>query len=126
MKKSNYVIAVLFVMMCFFGCAQEAKVKTGVYVLENSGMTADPSLVLDTEDNSFSFSYSMLSSYWPSGFYKIENQMLIAETYDGENTYQFKIMNDNTLVFVEEGSSFIPSIGEKQAIQEGSIFSYKK
>ncbi len=126
MKNRIFLIAVLFIMMSFFGCTQEAKVKTGVYVFENSGMTADPSLALNTENNSFSFSYSMLSSYWPSGFYEIENQILIAETYDGENTYRFKIKNENTLVFVEEGSSSIPSIGEKQAIQDGTVFSYKQ
>ncbi len=122
MKKIiSLFFAVLFGVCCF-GCASEIELKSGIYVFENSGMMMDPTLEIDTEKQFFSFSYSMLSSCLPTGTYTIENNVLTAETHDGENTYRFQIVDENTLKYIVDGSSDIPSIGEKQTISEGSEF----
>ena len=107
-----------------FGCKAEMELKSGSYVLEHSGMIADPVLEIDAENKRFSFSFSMLSSYWPSGSYMVDKDVLTAQTDDGMNIYRFRIINQNTLAFLQESSSEVPSIGEKQATADEAKFTY--
>jgi len=63
-----------------------------------------PSLTINTSDKTFSFAYDSLSSYLSVGTYEISDSILTASTDDGERTYIFSIVDDNTLKFVAKGS----------------------
>lgn len=64
-----------------------------------------PSLCLNEEERTFSFGYDLLSSYLPYGTYEIEDGILTARTGDGKYQYLFRVMEDGSLAFIEEGSS---------------------
>ena len=63
-----------------------------------------PSLTINTSDKTFSFTYDPFSSYLSVGTYEITDSTLAASTDDGERTYIFNIVNDNTLKFIAKGS----------------------
>ncbi len=64
-------------------------------------------LNIDGRGKSFSFTYSVFSSYWPVGNYEVENDLLTLRTGDGRCTYVFKIEKDK-LIFDASRSSQIP------------------
>ena len=65
-------------------------------------------LYLDPENKTFSFSLSLLSSYWPHGRYTETDGYIVCKTDDEtENTYTFRREND-TLVFESGRSSQVP------------------
>lgn len=70
------------------------------------GTVISPSLSLNKLNQTFSFSYDFLSSYLAYGKYEIKDNVLIATTDDNQHTYQFKIKDDKTLLFQQEGSSY--------------------
>lgn len=83
-----------------------------------------PTLNLDPENSYFSFSYDLLSSYWPTGPYVIEDNVLTATTYDGRYQYVFSIIDDSTLQFCQEESSSVKLIDERLgvSITDGATF----
>ena len=65
-------------------------------------------LCLDPDNKTFSFSLSLLSSYWPHGRYTETDGYIVCKTDDEtENTYTFRREND-TLVFESGRSSQVP------------------
>lgn len=76
-----------------------------------------PTLTLDEKNKIFTFPYDLLSSYLPYGTYEIENDLLTATTEDGEYTYLFKIKDENTLEFIEDGSSEIKFIDNNTDVE---------
>lgn len=62
-----------------------------------------PGIRLD--GSTFSLGENPLSSYYSCGTYKIEGNRLIAETSDSEYWYEFDIVDEHTLRFVEAGAS---------------------
>ena len=65
-------------------------------------------LCLDPDNKTFSFSLSLLSSYWPHGRYTETDGYIVCKTDDEtENTYTFRREND-TLVFETGRSSQVP------------------
>lgn len=66
-----------------------------------------PSITLDEVSKRFQFTYSVLSSYIPTGYYEIKDEELILTTSDCEYEYVFDI-TDEGYVFNEEKSSKIP------------------
>ena len=66
------------------------------YVLEDAEVIGMAWLVL-SEENQFVFNRNMFTSYWPSGSYTIENNVLILIANENE-VYTFKIEGD-TLIF---------------------------
>lgn len=104
--------------------------KTGTYCMEYSGGMEDvyiPSLTLN-EDNSFSFAYDLSSSYLFKGHYKIENNMLSANTEDGSKLYLFRQVDEETLSFKAEGSSDVSLNDERLGvpIMDGALFKIEK
>ncbi len=72
------------------------------YVGENAEFGA-PSLVLyDTGE--FSFTFSLISSYWGYGHYTVEDDVLLLRTDDGNFHYQFR-MEEGRLIFQADRSS---------------------
>lgn len=76
------------------------------------------------KNNSFTFSYDLASSYMPYGTYEINGDVLTASTSDGLYQYQFKVKEDGTLIFLEEGSSEVKLFDDNLgiAVLDGSEF----
>lgn len=83
---------------------------------DNSDQVA-PYLSLDEKNKTFSFVFDFLSSYLPYGTYEINGYILTATTDDKKYTYLFKIKNDNTLEFIEDGSSKIKLIDSSTGVK---------
>lgn len=87
-----------------------------------------PSLRLG-DDGTFTFSYSVISSYLPYGTYERKDNILTASTDDGKYHYQFTCVgdvNDSLLFFDAAHSSDVTDIDTKlnadAPIRDGSIF----
>ena len=127
MKKS-----ILLLLCCIFflvACSKEDTPSvSGTYVMEveqeDKEKIVFPSFSIDTEKKEFTFSYDMLSSYFSMGTYEIKENLLTATTSDNQYQYVFKIIDDNTLSFVEASSSEIKVIDTNFFVvpQDGAIF----
>ena len=86
-----------------------------------------PGLALNEKEHTFSFSYDLLSSYLSVGTYVVEKGILTAITDDGLYYYQFKVLDEDTLEFMQEGSSEVRLINEEMgiAVQDGAEFKRK-
>ncbi len=60
-----------------------------VYTYLGSEDVLPPTLTLNSNDHTFSFMFSAVSSYWPRGSYIIEGDKLTAKTDDGLYTFVF-------------------------------------
>lgn len=69
------------------------------------------------ENNEFEFFYNSLSSYLSYGSYYIDNNELIAKTYDGKYRYVFEIQDNKTLRFLEDKSSSVLPIKQDFIIE---------
>jgi hypothetical protein len=77
------------------------------YFYDDSPEIMPPSIFLADEDNYFSFSFSLLSSYLAYGEYELTDKTLTLKTYDGKNVYVFYVVEDG-FSFCAEKSSAIP------------------
>ena len=84
-------------------------------------------LYLDPDNNTFSFSLSLLSSYWPHGKYTEKSGHIICKAADNTgNTYTY-LREKDSLVFVADRSSEIPqwSSSDRKTIggvSDGTVF----
>ncbi|MDD3369870.1 MAG: hypothetical protein PHP50_13490 [Lachnospiraceae bacterium] len=81
-----------------------------------------PSISFDTKEKTFVFSYDFLSSYSNYGTYLIQDDEVIATTSDGKYTYTFKIVDDDTISFVEEKSDSTTTVEGIRAVPDEAIF----
>lgn len=83
-----------------------------------------PLLEIDKSDQTFSITNDVLSSTIIGGTYRIKGNILITETHDKQDTYQFEIIDGNTLKFIQDHSSAFKLIDERIGILivDGSIF----
>lgn len=94
---------------------------------DNSDQVA-PYLSLDEKNKTFSFIFDFLSSYLTYGTYEINGDILTTTTTDDKKyTYLFKIKNDNTLEFIEDGSSKIELTDSRTGVEiyDGAQFKAK-
>ena len=119
----------LLFLLCFLvlaGCSPRAVVpRSGVYRMSAPPKTiVVPSLLLDAEASSFSFGFDALSSYLSIGSYAQDGSMLRCVTNDGLYTYLFRVVNETTLAFVEEGSAAVRLTDERLGapVVDGSVF----
>lgn len=113
----------LLVMLCmsFCGCSVKnpESLIDGKYKLETAtGITA-PYVLL--RGNQFIFQYSLLSSYFNQGTYKIEDNTLILTTEDKAYTYKFQIVDGDLCFRLKLSSKLIRFKGEP-AIKDGARF----
>ncbi|MCI8512329.1 MAG: hypothetical protein HFE83_10110 [Lachnospiraceae bacterium] len=75
------------------------------------------------EDQSFTFSFDVLSSYYAVGTYEMTDEKLILKTNDKERTYVFHI-TDEGITFIESESYDVRLTDEDfgVAIRDGSLF----
>lgn len=82
---------------------------------------------LNTETKRFSFSYSLFSSYLPSGTYEEYDEYIIMKTDDAKNTYTFKKDGDKLILDAFQ-SSPLPSYKystdgkEEPCLSNGAVF----
>ena len=123
MKKLFSIMFLLLVLAwVLVGCSGSPKtahqyIPVGTYIMRESKETSKP-IVLLKDGNRFTFTYSLLSSYYAVGSYEIDDGNLILKTDDGEYKYEFKI-KDNTLIFNAKESSEISSYAN---VPDGAVF----
>lgn len=125
--KKKYLIIVFIIILLIAGVfiitkpSQPARFTPGTYEMEDSNNAiTPPSMTFDLENHAFLFSYDILSSYLPIGKWKFENGKIIAATDDGRFIYTFKVLDGNTISFVQKGSPQMVYIDE-DAAQNPSI-----
>ena len=89
----------------------------GYYVFRDSEEMMKPTVTL-FDDGSFSFTFSMISSYFGVGEYQIKNDRLTLRTDDGKFVYVFDMV-DNKLIFDGDASSDMVWFSD---IRDGSVF----
>ena len=123
MRKMIFVGLLLLVLAWVLaGCSSTLKmavqnIHAGTYIMQESEEPSKPTVSLE-DGNRFTFTYSLLSSYYAIGSYEIDDGNLILKTDDGEYKYMFKI-KDNTLIFNAKESSEIPSYAN---VPDGAAF----
>jgi len=123
MKKLLFLMVLLLVLAwVLVGCSGSPKtvhqyIPSGNYIMQESEEPSKPTVSLE-DGNRFTFTYSLLSSYYAVGSYEIDDGNLILKTDDGEYKYVFKI-KDNTLIFNAKESSEIPSYAN---VPDGAVF----
>jgi hypothetical protein len=123
MRKIIFVGLLLLVLAWVLaGCSSTLKmavqnIPVGNYIMQEAEEPAKP-IVLLKDGYRFTFTYSLLSSYYAIGSYEIDDGNLILTTDDGENKYVFKI-KDKTLIFNAKESSEIPSYAN---VPDGAAF----
>ena len=123
MRKIVFAKFLLLVLaLVIVGCSNTPEtadqyIPSGNYILQESEEPSKPTVSLK-DGNRFTFTYSLLSSYYAIGSYEIDDGNLILKTDDGEYKYMFKI-KDNTLIFNAKESSEIPSYAN---VPDGAAF----
>ena len=123
MRKIVFAKFLLLVLaLVIVGCSNTPEtadqyIPSGNYIMQESEEPSKPTVSLK-DGNRFTFTYSLLSSYYAVGSYEIDDGNLILKTDDGEYKYVFKI-KDNTLIFNAKESSEIPSYAN---VPDGAAF----
>ena len=127
-KREVVILIVIACILLLSACNNkiEPELPIGNYVMEESDEFIRPTVSLK-ENKEFTFTYSLLSSYFANGIYEEDGNKLILKTDDGKYKYVFQI-KDNTLIFNEKESSEISSYAESAGapftknVLDGSIF----
>lgn len=138
MRKMLYAVLLIVLSGLFLGsCSNFQKTDIELEFADNSNgvqiyimdiETQDnvlvPRIELDKNTGTFSITHDILASTIIGGTYKIENNILLAETYDKKSTYQFEIIDSKSFKFIQNNSSEI-KLTDKNigiSIADGSIF----
>lgn len=122
----------LFMILLFFplgACNHETRsitVKDGTYILKQSGSEIGPSPSVTISNETISFFYDALSSYWPHGTYTIEDNLLIMTTDDKKYQYVFHLEEDQ-LLFQKDDSSPVSLIDRRLGVEltDNAVFQWK-
>lgn len=99
------IIASLAMVMFLSGCSTSASMVEYTMPVEKS--TAPATLTLNEKKQTFQLSIPSVRSL-PYGNYTIKDDVLTCKSYDDTMVFRFQIVDDNTLKFIEKGST--PSI----------------
>jgi len=99
-------------------------VSQGTYTAVDGDGGFFPSLTLDVRKNRFVFSYDPFSSYLNAGTFSLKKGKLFAETDDGKFTFVFAVIDNDTIQFVQKGSSEIPVRPEGPPVVDGMAFKF--
>lgn len=107
--------------------AEEIQNDTKMYIMKSDIEGVLPQIFLDEDNNTFSFSYDVLSSYLNHGTYVENDGQLVLNTDDGKYQYTFEIIDDYTLRFDKKNSSEIKQIDKAVGleIEDGAEFVLK-
>ena len=129
MKKIIVSLIMVLIFSLLSACNSDGEIvtiKNGTYVLEQSNTEFVVSPYVTISDDDISFSYDLLSSYWPHGTYTIEEDILTMTTDDGRYKYIFRMDNDK-LIFQKNESSSVKLIDSRLGfeITDNAEFKYK-
>lgn len=117
---------VLTLALLCTGCANDLIyiVTDGVYTMDTAKEKQEyvPHISFDTKDQTFTFSYDMLSSYLNYGSYEIEKDEVIATTSDEKYIYRFEIVDDNMVSFIAETSHSTETVEGIVAVPDHAVF----
>lgn len=74
------------------------------------------------DKQTFTFTHDSLAAYLSVGSFTLDGDTLTAATDDGRYTYVFRLTDDDTLTFVPEGSSLLPSCSGQTPETDQLIF----
>lgn len=94
---------------------------TKTYTLKDDSEEFISQIIIDESNNTFMFSYDVMSSYLAVGQYTESKGQLKLKTDDGKYHYTFDIIDENTLKFKQENSSRINRITGNE-IADGAEF----
>lgn len=119
-------IIILITLSLFLQSQNQAiyGVSSGTYSVIDEDELLLPNITFDMQNNQFTFTYDFLSSYLNTGKIKIENKKIIATTDDNKYTYIFKIIDNDTIKFVENGSSKVVDLVGNVVITDGTEFKF--
>ncbi len=112
------LVFALIISMLFCGCGMnlaDLQPESGFYLAhERSALLSSPDqtielqpyVSLDTEEKTFTYGQSLFMSYAEYGSYEIKGDKLIA-TSQNETTYTFEIIDENTLVMIDDNGNVI-------------------
>ena len=108
------------------GCGNEKNpISAGTYTMQQTpGKAFAPAVTLNLHDNSFSFTYDPLLSYFPNGTFTVSDGKVRAVTDDGKFTYLFEIVDNTTLRFVQNGSAQTITASGELAVHDGATFKF--
>lgn len=111
MKKSIVLICLLFCTLWLSGCGETGySLSDGIYRAQTNSLVY---ISFDLEEQTFLFSHNSLMSYLPSGEMVCRDGKVYAT--DGEDTYVFEIVDDETLSFLADESA-------ETSLEEGMVF----
>ncbi|MBQ8803676.1 MAG: zf-HC2 domain-containing protein [Tyzzerella sp.] len=95
----------------------------GAYMIESEEDWGSliTTLQFDLEEHTCMFPQSVFSSVYPGGTFRIKDDKVVVKRYSGKDTYIFEIVDDETIRFVQEGSSEIP-LGDGRNLPDGTVF----
>jgi len=129
MKKIILSLIAVLVLILLASCTiknDTSTVKEGTYEMEHETSEVPISPQLTISEDRISFSYDLLSSYFPVGSYTIENPRLTMMTDDKLYQYTFEI-NGDSLVFLQNESSAVKLLNKRMgiAITDQAVFTLK-
>jgi hypothetical protein len=106
------------------GCGQTISgLSEGTYAAKKTkDAMIQPTITFDLKENTFDFSYDPLSSYVSYGSIAVDGGMVTAKTEDGTATYRFQIVDNDTIRFVQSGSSPVVTVEGKSPVPDGTEF----
>lgn len=123
------VIALALLLACCLtvwscGGQQHYGLSDDRYVLVEDGRPNEfVDIVFEMDDEyRFVFSYDGFSSYRPTGIFTIDEGKVTCVTDDGKYTFIFEIVDNDTLRFVQDGSSELKTMENGIAASGGAIF----
>ena len=127
MKKVILTFTALSVLcLALMGCSKTVTmVSSGTYKAEKTDDTiVAPSITFDLEDKTFIFNYDILSSTLVVGTVEIDDGKVTATTDDGD-TYIFEVPDNDTIKFVQDGSSEVIDTFGNTVVTDGTEFTYQ-
>jgi hypothetical protein len=129
--KNKFAASILFIItgvnILLSGCAKTVYgVSEGIYVMQGTqDETPKPAITFNVEERTFSFTYDVLSSYLPCGSWDIEDEKIVAKTDDGKYTYIYEVVDNNTIRFIQKGSSPITTVEGDTPVTDGAEFTFE-
>lgn len=97
-------LLILTLTLCLSGCSNiDNSLSNGRYVAEQSSLVH---IEFDLKEQTFTFVHTSLLSYFPSGTFNCKDGKVFA--IHGEDTYVFKIVDHETILFLKSESAPTP------------------
>jgi len=120
-KRFCCTIAVIICgMLC--GCRGPAhELSEGTYCLYPDSVGLSPTIRFDLTDHTFTFIMNPAVSYLPNGTFQVLGGTVTATTVEGA-AYRFEIKDEDTIAFLQEGSSEAATLDRMTPVVDGTEF----